>query len=87
MRQLLGVYASGQVPGDAVTPDEFRAARLEAGLSTQKQAAEALESDLRTVQRWEGGERPVPGPARVALRLLAEARRLKPGGAPGPQNG
>lgn len=56
-----------------MTPDEFKAARLAAGLPTQQAAADALESDIRTVKRWEYGERPIPGPVRVALRLM---RRL-----------
>ena len=58
----------------AMTPDEFRAARLAAGLTTQQAAAAALESDLRTVRRWENGERGIPGPVRVALRCMARLR-------------
>lgn len=57
-----------------MTPAEFKKARQAAGLLTQKLAANALKSDLRTVQRWESGERAVPGPVQVALRLLAERR-------------
>jgi len=53
-----------------MTPDQFKAARLAAGLATQQEAADALESDLRTVRRWENGERGIPGPVRVALRLM-----------------
>lgn len=52
-----------------MTADDFHAARAALGL-TQAQMAVALESDLRTIQRWEGGERSIPGPVRVALRLL-----------------
>jgi DNA-binding transcriptional regulator YiaG len=55
-----------------MTPEQFKAARLAAGLATQKAAADALESDLRTVRRWENGERAVPGPVRVALRLMLQ---------------
>lgn len=58
----------------AMTPDEFKAARLAAGLLTQQAAADALECDLRTVRRWENGERAVPGPVRVALRCMARLR-------------
>ena len=57
-----------------VTSDEFKAARIDAGLFTLKDAAAALESDLRTIRRWERGERAVPGPVRVALRCLAKMR-------------
>lgn len=59
----------------AMTPDEFKAARLAAGLATQQAAADALESDLRTVRRWENGERGIPGPVRVALRLMGSPQR------------
>ena len=59
-----------------MSPDEFKAARLAAGLHTQQAAATALESDLRTISRWEHGERAVPGPVRVALRCLAKLREL-----------
>ena len=52
-----------------MTADDFHQARAALGL-TQAQMAEALESDLRTIQRWEGGERSIPGPVRVALRLM-----------------
>lgn len=64
-----------------VTAEEFRATRLAAGLTTVRAAAQALESDRRTVQRWKAGERAVRGPARVALRLLLQAR-LAPGYSP-----
>lgn len=58
----------------AMTPEQFKAARLAAGLATQQAAADALESDLRTVRRWENGERAIPGPVRVALRCMASLR-------------
>lgn len=56
-----------------MTGGEFRAARLAAGLLTTRECAAALETNLRNVQRWESGEVPVPGPARVALRLMQPA--------------
>ena len=59
-----------------MTPAEFKGARADAGLPTQQAAAIALESDLRTVRRWENGERAVPGPVRVALRCMARLRHL-----------
>jgi DNA-binding transcriptional regulator YiaG len=52
-----------------MTADEFRAALDGLGLS-QVAAAQALEVDARTVRRWALGEREVPGPVRVALRLM-----------------
>lgn len=39
---------------------------------TQKQLAEWIPADLRTVQRWESGECPVPGPVAHLMRLLWE---------------
>ena len=53
-----------------MTAKEFKAARVAAGLATQRAVADFLRSDLRTVQRWEGGERTVPGPAETAILLL-----------------
>ena len=53
-----------------MSADEFREAIAKLGL-TQVEAAAALESDPRTVRRWALGERAIPGPVRVALRLMA----------------
>ena len=55
-----------------MTGEEFKIARLAAGLATQRSAADFLRSDLRTVQRWESGERTVPGPAETAILLLLQ---------------
>jgi DNA-binding transcriptional regulator YiaG len=55
-----------------MTPEQFKAARVVAGLTTQEAVADALEVDRRTVGRWERGEVPVPGPVRVALRLMLQ---------------
>jgi DNA-binding transcriptional regulator YiaG len=54
----------------AMTAEEFRAALDGLGLS-QIAAAEALDVDPRSVRRWATGERSIPGPVRVALRLMA----------------
>lgn len=53
---------------------EFRAAREALDL-TQGDLARALEVTLRAVQFWEAGTRAVPGPARVALRLMLQSRQ------------
>lgn len=53
----------------AMSPAEFLAARTRLGMTTRELAA-ALECTQRAVQWWESGRNPVPGPARVALRLL-----------------
>ena len=52
-----------------MTPAEVRVARERLGMTTQQLAA-ALECTVRAVQQWESGARNVPGPARVALRLM-----------------
>lgn len=50
--------------------EEFYALRVSIG--EQKEVAIELETARRTLGRWERNERPVPGIAAVAIRLLAE---------------
>lgn len=56
-----------------MTPDEVKAARLQLGM-TQQQLADALglvgDDAVRTVRRWEAGERAVGGPAAQCIRYL-----------------
>ncbi len=49
-----------------VSPEEIKKARIITG-STQAQAADLLEVDIRTWRRWENGERKMP---RYAFRLF-----------------
>jgi len=57
-----------------VTPERFKAIRKEAGL-TQADLAERLRiSDLRTIRKWEAGERAVSGPVALLMEMLAEGR-------------
>jgi transcriptional regulator with XRE-family HTH domain len=56
-----------------VAPDQFRAAIAALGWN-QREAAEALMVELRTVQHWCAGTRAIPGPAIVALGCM---RRLR----------
>jgi putative transcriptional regulator len=65
-----------------MTADEVRAIR--AGLKmTQSEFAEALGSDLRTVQRWEAGDRRPRGTAvKLLERLRAEVQRKDKGKRP-----
>lgn len=56
----------------AVTSTEFRAARVEAGLSFRK-AATALGVNKSTIQRWESGESPIPAFAEVVIRDIGAA--------------
>jgi DNA-binding transcriptional regulator YiaG len=53
-----------------VSPAEVTAAREALGL-TRRQLASRMEVTPRTVQMWEAGDRAIPGPARLALRLMA----------------
>jgi DNA-binding transcriptional regulator YiaG len=57
-----------------MTADEMRELRMAMGL-TQRQLAAALELEPAygkdSVRAWENNKRPIAGPVRVALRLLA----------------
>lgn len=57
-----------------MTPEQFKAARIAAGLTTQEAVAECMEVDRRTAGRWERGDVPVPGSVKVALRCMARLR-------------
>jgi len=52
-----------------VTPSDFSGIRDQSGL-TQNALAKGLRTDLRTVQRYEAGERAISGPVQVLMRLL-----------------
>ncbi len=60
--------------------NEFQAARLAAGL-TQKAMADLMEIPLRTIQKWEQGERTPPPYVRRfvlnELKLMAESKNVK----------
>lgn len=60
-----------------MSPADVAAVRERLGM-TRQQFADALECTLRTVQMWEAGDRGVPGPARVAMRLMLHAPKPKP---------
>lgn len=64
-----------------MTQAEFHAARKRLGL-TQTQLAETLKlgkGGRRTIGRWESGERPISGPAAVAITLmLRESEHARP---------
>jgi len=48
--------------------EEFKQKRIELGW-TRADMAEWLYSDLRTIGRWENGERSIPGPVIRALEF------------------
>jgi len=50
-----------------MTPQEFKAARLELGLSQREMASDLGVFDQRTVRRWEHGERRIPGEMEIVI--------------------
>jgi DNA-binding transcriptional regulator YiaG len=57
-----------------MTPAEFRAIRL-ASVMTQAELAAWLRVDLRTIQKWEGGERKIPGPVQLLMEQQKQDRQ------------
>lgn len=53
-----------------MTPAEFKATRASLG-KTQAALARALGVHIRTVQKWEGGERGIPNPVALAMKMTA----------------
>ncbi len=62
-------------------PGEIKRLRKRLKL-TQRGLAKVLDLDSATVGRWECGLRRPSGPARAALRLLAQLRALQSQGGP-----
>lgn len=59
-----------------MTKEEFKAARLELGL-TQTEMGQALGVSLNIVQKWESGDRPIRQVVAMAMELLLERHRRK----------
>lgn len=57
----------------AETPAEFKAARIELGL-TQKQLADMLDVSEVSISNWENGRNPIPRTAEMALWAIATWR-------------
>lgn len=53
-----------------MTPAELKSIRQRHGLTQSELAALLRISDIRTIRRWETGDRPVSGPASVVLELM-----------------
>jgi DNA-binding transcriptional regulator YiaG len=53
-----------------MTPNEFKAIRQRAGLTQSGLAARLRVSDLRTIRKWEAGERAISGPVSLLMELL-----------------
>ena len=66
-------FVAAHETGIAPQASEITAWRQRLGLSAQDAAA-ALEVTTQTLAQWEHGEQPVPGPVRVACRLIEAAR-------------
>ena len=62
---------AGCCDGGAVTPDQFRAALADLGLSQAGFARIAM-VDARTVRRWCDGTRAVPGPVVALLAFMRD---------------
>lgn len=56
-----------------MNPKDFKRSREALGF-TQETLAATLRSDPRSVRRWEGGERKVPGPVSVLMELLVSIK-------------
>lgn len=54
-----------------MTHSELKEARLRLGL-TQTQMADALATPVRTYQGWEAGRYSIPGPVKIAIRLVTK---------------
>lgn len=57
-----------------MTADEFKAWRKGAGY-TQGEVAELLDFVLRTVQKWESGELPVPQVVAMAITTIKPKKK------------
>jgi DNA-binding transcriptional regulator YiaG len=79
-RKLAIEAAAAKAAERQMAPDEIKAARAALGV-TQTELADALELEgifgKDTVRNWERGKRPISGPARVAVRLMLEAKDAK----------
>ena len=71
-------------PGQLLSPDDLKIVgeALFGDWGWQTRLAEVLEVDGSTVRRWVSGAVVVPGPVKVALRLMLEARGMAPRATP-----
>lgn len=57
-----------------MTPQAFKAIRQRRGLTQSALAAVLRIDDLRTIRRYEKGEREISGPVSLLMELLDEGR-------------
>ena len=60
-----------------MTPAALKAARKSLGLSQAEFARLVRVASDRTVRKWEDGERDIPGPVKVIMRIIAECPAAK----------
>ncbi len=53
-----------------MTADAFKAIRQRAGLTQSGLAGRLRISDLRTIRKWEAGERAISGPVSLLMEML-----------------
>lgn len=53
-----------------MTPSQFKSIRQRAGLTQSDLAAVLRISDLRTIRKWEAGERSISGPVSLLMEML-----------------
>jgi hypothetical protein len=75
-------------PGMVLSPDDLKVVgeALFGAWGWQTRLAEQLEVDGSTVRRWVSGAVSVPGPVKVALRLMLERQGLAPVRPPLPRS-
>lgn len=60
-----------------MTPGELKAARLDMSLSAERFARLVQVESGRTVRRWEGADRDIPGPVQVLVRAIIASRHVR----------
>ena len=59
-----------------MTPETIKTARLALGVSTGD-FARLMRVDKRTVERWEAGDRDIPGPATIMVEVLIQSPQAR----------
>jgi DNA-binding transcriptional regulator YiaG len=59
-----------------MTPATFQRIRAKLGMTQTQLAAVLRIEDIRTIRRWERGERAISGPVSLLMELLDDGRLL-----------
>ena len=59
-----------------MTPSTFQRIRSNLGMTQTQLAAVLRIEDIRTIRRWERGERAISGPVSLLMELLDDGRLL-----------